>query len=82
MSFSYIHADRRTTGHKLTSIRIKSPEKIPFNVVDSKPVPTKVVNPNASKSSYKPKQRSHRKTELKKKNRGDFSRGDFIREPN
>ena len=50
-------------------IRIKSPgknppEKIPLNAIEHKPVPTKVLNPNASKASYKPKHRSYRKTKL------------------
>ena len=42
------------------------PEKIPLNVVEREPVPTRVLNPNASEASYKPKQRSYRKTNLKK----------------
>ena len=70
-------------------IRIKSPgknppEKIPLNAIEHKPVPTKVLNPNASKASYKPKHRSYRKTKLIFLYfffRGHFSRGDFIREP-
>ena len=47
--------------------RIKSPptkictEKIPLNAVEREPVETRVLNPNAS---YKPKQRSYRKTKL------------------
>ena len=49
-------------------------------------VPTRVLNPNASEASYKPKQRSYRKTKLRKSYffiffRGDFGRGDFILEP-
>ena len=40
------------------------PEKIPLNVVEREPVPTKVLNPNASEASYKPKQRSYRTTKL------------------
>ena len=48
-----------------------------------RPVPTRVLNPNASEASYKPKQRSYRKTKLRKKKkkfffRGDFGRGDFV----
>ena len=42
------------------------PEKIPLNVVEREPVPTRVLNPNASEASYKPKQRSYRKTKQKK----------------
>ena len=41
-----------------------SPEKIPLNAVEQEPVPTRVLNPNASEASYKPKQRSYRKTKL------------------
>ena len=52
-----------------------------LNAVERKPVPTRVLNPNASETSYKPKQRSYRKTKLIKKIKksGDFGRGDFIR---
>ena len=35
-----------------------------MNAVERKPVPTRVLNPNASEASYKPKQRSYRKTKL------------------
>ena len=38
-----------------------------LNAVERKPVPTRVLNPNASEASYKPKQRSYRKTKPKKK---------------
>ena len=38
-----------------------------MNAVEREPVPTRVLNPNASEVSYKPKQRSYRKTNLKKK---------------
>ena len=38
-----------------------------MNAVERKPVPTRVRNPNASEASYKPKQRSYRKTNLRKK---------------
>ena len=31
-----------------------------FNAVEREPVPTRVLNPNASEASYKPKQRSYR----------------------
>ena len=52
-----------------------------MNAVEREPVPTRVLNPNPSEASYKPKQRSYRKTKLRKKNnnnfRGDFGRGDL-----
>ena len=38
-----------------------------MNAVEPEPVPTRVLNPNASEASYKPKQRSYRKTNRKKK---------------
>ena len=41
-------------------------EKIPLNAVEREPVPTRVLNPNASEASQKPKQCSYRKTKLKK----------------
>ena len=60
-----------------------------MNAVEREPVENRVLNPNASEASYKPKQRSYRKTKLKKYYffififfRGDFGRGDFILEPN
>ena len=31
------------------------PKKIPLNAVEREPVETRVLNPNASKASYKPK---------------------------
>ena len=37
-----------------------------LNAVEREPVPTSVLNSNASEASYKPKQRSYRKTKLKK----------------
>ena len=37
-----------------------------MNAVEHEPVPTRVLNPNASEASYKPKQRSYRKTTIKK----------------
>ena len=40
------------------------PEKILLNAVEREPVPTRVLNPNASEASYKPKQRRYRKTKL------------------
>ena len=38
--------------------RKKSPQKIPLNAVEQEPVPTRVLNPNAKETSYKPKQSS------------------------
>ena len=38
-----------------------------MNAVQREPVETGVLNPTASEASYKPKQRSYRKTILKKK---------------
>ena len=38
-----------------------------MNAVERKPVETRVLNPTASKASYKPKQRSYKRTNLKKK---------------
>ena len=38
-----------------------------MNAVEREPVETRVFNPTASEASYKPKQRSYRKTNLKKK---------------
>ena len=38
-----------------------------MNAVEREPVETRVLNPTASEASYKPKQRSYRKTDLKKK---------------
>ena len=37
-----------------------------MNDVEREPVPTRVLNPNGSEASYKPKQRSYRKTKQKK----------------
>ena len=58
-------------GYPYIGIRIKSPwkkspEKIPLNAVEREPVPTRVLNPNASEASYKLKQHSYGKTKLKK----------------
>ena len=36
-----------------------------LNAVEHEPVPTTVLNPNASEASYKPKQRTYIKTKLK-----------------
>ena len=38
-----------------------------MNAVEREPVETRVLNPNASDASYKPKLRSYRKTNIKKK---------------
>ena len=38
-----------------------------MNAVEREPVETRVLNPTASEASYKPKQRSYRTTNLKKK---------------
>ena len=38
-----------------------------LNAVECEPVETRVLNPTASEASYKPKQRSYRKTNPKKK---------------
>ena len=38
-----------------------------MNAVEREPVETRVLNPTASEASYKPEQRSYRKTNLKKK---------------
>ena len=38
-----------------------------MNAVEREPVETRVLNPTGSEASYKPKQRSYRKTNLKKK---------------
>ena len=38
-----------------------------LNAVEREPVETRVLNPTASEASYKPKQCSYRKTNLKKK---------------
>ena len=41
------------------------PDEIPLNAVEREPVETGVLNPNASEASYKPEQRSYKKTKLK-----------------
>ena len=38
-----------------------------MNAVEREPVETRVLNPTASEASYKPKQRSYRKTNKKKR---------------
>ena len=38
-----------------------------LNTVERQPVPTRVLDPDASKASYRPKQRIYRKTNLKNK---------------
>ena len=53
---------RRTFGHRF-ELGIKNNEADnSLNAVERKPVPTRVLNPNVSEASYKPKQRSYRKT--------------------
>ena len=59
-------------GNRIKSPRKKTPEKISLNAVEREPVETRVLNPNASEASYKPKQRSYRKT------KSIFFRGDFL----
>merc|ERR1719452_359327 len=54
------------------------PEKISLNAVEREPVETRVLNPNASEASYKPKQRGYKKTKLKKIFISIFFRGDFV----
>ena len=49
-----------------------------MNAVEREPVPIRVLNPNASEASYKPKQRSYRKMKLHFFFRGDFFRGNFV----
>ena len=52
-----------------------------MNAVEREPVETRVLNPNASEASYKPKQRSFKKTKLRIFFiffRGDFGRGEFV----
>ena len=46
-----------------------------MNAVECEPVETRVLNPTASEASYKPKQRSFRTTNLKKKVLGPNSPG-------
>ena len=46
-----------------------------MNAVEREPVETRVLNPTASEASYKPKQRSYRTTNLKKKVRAPNSPG-------
>ena len=81
MVFAYTHFHMQFNflvmqmGDRIKSPRQKSPgknppEKIPLNAVEREPVETSVLNPNASEVSYKPKQRSYRKTNLKKKSSG------------
>ena len=62
-----------------------------MNAVERELRPTRVLNPNPSEASYKPKQRSYRKTKLEKKKKkkkifggilvGGILSEDFIREP-
>jgi len=66
-----------TLPHIFSCIRIKSPRKISLNAVEREPVETRVLNPNASEASYKPEQRSYRKTKLRKNNFLFFFSGGF-----
>ena len=73
----------RTTAYARHSVGYPDkipPEKIHLNAVEHEPVPTRVLNHNASEASYKPKQRSYRKTKLIFLYffQGDFSRGYFV----
>ena len=56
ISLSLIRYPDKIPPEKIT------PGKISLNAVEREPVPTRVLNPNAS---YKPKQRSYRKMEAK-----------------
>ena len=51
-------------GIRIKSLRKKFPRKTNLNTVEREPVPTRVLNTNASEASYKPIQRSYRKTKL------------------
>ena len=51
-------------GNRINPPEKNPQEKIPLNAVEREPVETRVLNPNASEASYKPKQRSCRKTKL------------------
>ena len=73
MNISFFSLVRSFNGNRIKSPRKKSPwKKSPWKkslwiyTVEREPVQTRVLNPNASKASYKPKQRSYRKTKLKK----------------
>merc|ERR1719154_174056 len=47
-----------------------------LNAIEREPVPTRVLNPNASEASYKRKQRSYRKTKVNKKTVGENTGGE------
>jgi len=67
--FRYVDTPYRVTGKNPPDKNPPGknpPEKIHLNAVERKPVETRDLNPNASEASYKPEQRSYRKTKLKK----------------
>ena len=69
MVFRYVDTPYRVTGKNPPDKNPPGknpPGKIPLNAVEREPVETRVLNPNASEASYKPKQRSYKKTKLKK----------------
>ena len=81
---------RRTFGRRFELWRKNNEAGNSLNAVEREPVPTRVLNPNASEASYKPKQRSYRKTKLIFFYftffswgfwSGGICRGNFIREP-
>jgi len=57
---------RRTFGRRFELWRKNNEAGNSLNAVEREPVPTRVLNPNASEASYKPKQRTYWKTKLKK----------------
>ena len=59
-----IKSPRKKSPRKKSSRKKNPPEKIPLNAVEREPVQTRVLNPNASEASDKPKRRSYRKTKL------------------
>jgi len=76
--FRYVDTPYRVTGKNPPDKNPPGknpPEKIHLNAVERKPVETRDLNPNASEASYKPEQRSYRKTKRKNIN---FFWGDFV----
>ena len=57
-----------TLWYKMFPVQCKKNNKAgnSLNAVERKPVPTRVLNPNANETSLKPKQLGYRKTKLKK----------------
>ena len=55
---TYVLNGNRIKSPRQKSPRKNPPEKIPLNAVEREAVETRVLNPNASEASYKPKQRS------------------------